>query len=107
MSSVPAYMAETAPTVEQLAAAVLASLAEVRCVAVTELEAEAEAAGGDLEMDSLEAVAVIAKLETEYGCKLAKVEDLEPEEIASVGAIADIVHRRWPADASHTRGGDR
>jgi acyl carrier protein len=97
MTTGPAYTVETAvPTVEELAAAVLTALAEVRCLTVTELEA----AGGDLEMDSLEAVAVIAKLESEYGCKLAKVEDLEPEQIASVGAIADVVHRRWPARPS-------
>ncbi len=107
MTSVPAYTAEAAPTVQELAAAVLTALAEVRCVAVTELEADVEAAGGDLEMDSLEAVAVIAKLESEYGCRLAKVEDLEPEQIASVAAIADVVHRRWPADASRTAGGGR
>ena len=101
MTSGPAYTVDTAvPTVEELAAAVLTALAEVRCVTVTELEAELEAAGGDLEMDSLEAVAVIAKLESEYGCKLAKVEDLEPEQMASVGAIAGVVHRRWPAHAS-------
>jgi acyl carrier protein len=57
-------------------------------------------------MDSLEAVAVIAKLETRYGRKLAKVEDLEPEEIASVVAIANIVHLRWPQDATRTQGDD-
>ena len=67
MTNGPAYTVETAvPTVEELAAAVLTALAEVRCVTVTELEAELEATGGDLEMDSLEAVAVIAKLESEY-----------------------------------------
>jgi acyl carrier protein len=106
MTSLPAYTTDTAPTVQELSAAVVTALAEVRCVAVAELDAEANATRGDLQMDSLEAVAVIAKLETRYGCKLAKVEDLEPEQIASVTAIANIVHLRWPEDASRTQGDD-
>jgi len=105
MTSVPAYMAQTAvPTVDELTGAVLTALAEVRCVAVTELVADA---GADMQTDSLEAVAVIAKLETEYRCKLAKVEDLEPEQIASIAAIVDVVRRRWPADATRAQGGGR
>jgi acyl carrier protein len=97
--TIPAYSSDTAPTVPELATSILAGLAEVRCVPVAELEAELSAAGGDLEMDSPEAVAVIAKLETWYSRNLANVEDLEPEQIASVGAIAEVIHRRWPADA--------
>jgi acyl carrier protein len=98
--TVPTSSTVTAPTIPELASAILAGLAEVRCVPLAELEAELDAAGGDLEMDSPEAVAVIAKLETWYGRRLANVEDLEPEEIASVESVAEVIHRHWPADAA-------
>jgi hypothetical protein len=56
------------------------------------------ASGGDLEIDSREAEAVIAILEHRYDRRLASVEDLEPESLASVGSLTELIHRRWPAD---------
>lgn len=83
------------PTLPELARALLSALAEIRQVTVDELEAER--AGGDLEMASPEAVAAIAMLEARAGGRLARVEDLEPEQLTSVVNLADLLHRRWPS----------
>jgi acyl carrier protein len=58
-------------------------------------ELEAERGGGDLSMDSPEAVAVIATLQGRFGRRLAQVEDLEPEQLTSVASLADLLQRRW------------
>lgn len=86
---------ETTPTLPDLATALLSALAEIRQVTVGELEAER--AGGDLEMASPEAVAAIAMLEARFGRRLARVEDLEPEQLTSVVNLADLLRRRWPS----------
>jgi acyl carrier protein len=87
-----------APDSEQLGVAILEALAQVRAAPVAELRDEMVASGGDLEIDSREAEAVIAILEHRYGRDLAKVEDLEPERLPSVGSLSELIHRRWPAD---------
>jgi hypothetical protein len=83
------------PTMTELATALMIALAEIRQVTVAELETEL--AGGDLEIASPEAVAAIATLETGFGRRLARVEDLEPERLTSVMSLADLLYRRWPA----------
>jgi acyl carrier protein len=85
------------PQQEDLRAAVLEALAQVRAASVGELQEEMTASGGDLEIDSREAEAVIAILEHRYGQELAKVEDLEPECLPSIGSLTELIHRRWPA----------
>ncbi len=88
----------------ELARAIVLVLAEIRQVAVGELEAEH--VGGDLEMASPEAVAVIATLERQFGLHLAQVEDLEPEQLTSVASLAGLLHRRFPcAEPMPTGGG--
>jgi hypothetical protein len=62
---------------------------------MAELLEEMDAAGGDLEIDSREAEAVIAMLETRYGRMLAEVEDLEPECLLSLESLTELIHRRW------------
>lgn len=78
--------------------AILEALAQVRAASVGELRDEMAASDGGLEIDSREAEAVIAILEHRYDRDLAKVEDLEPECLPSVGSLAELIHRRWPAD---------
>jgi len=92
----------TAPTMPELATAIITVLAEIRQVTVVELEAER--VGGDLEMASPEAVAVIATLEGRVGRRLAQVDDLEPEQLTSVASLADLVHRRRLAGAPQPAG---
>jgi acyl carrier protein len=88
---------ETSPTTPELATAIVTVLAEIRQVTVAELEAERT--GGDLEMASPEAVAVIATLEHRFGRSLAQVDDLEPEQLTSVANLANLLHRRFPTAA--------
>jgi hypothetical protein len=94
MSTTPTTPPETPPTILELATALIDALAEIRQVTVADLEAER--AGGDLEMASPEAVAAISAVEHQFGQSLAKVEDLEPEQLTSVAKLADLLHRRWP-----------
>ena len=95
LSSIPTQIA---PAPEDLSAAIPEALAKVRAATVGEIREEMDAAGGDLEIDSREAEAVIAILEKRYGLTLAKVEDLEPERLPSVGSLTGLIHKRWPAD---------
>jgi hypothetical protein len=91
------------PSSRELAGAVLEALAKVRAASVGELREEVAAAGGDLEIDSREAEAVIAMLEKRYGRTLAKVEDLEPECLPSIDSLAGLLHRRWPGGRRATQ----
>jgi hypothetical protein len=103
--TIPAAPPISAPTEPELVRAVMDALAEVRGCAIGDLDEEMRLGGGELEMESPEAVAVISKVEGRYGGRrLARVEDLEPEELTSVGVLAGLLHRRWPADARD--GGD-
>lgn len=84
----------------------LRALAEVQARPLAELKAEAAANGGDIEMASPEAVAVIAALEDLYGHPLAHVEDLEPEQLTSLGSLSELVNRRWPQSAAADQDND-
>jgi acyl carrier protein len=95
MANISAVPAQLGPDSKELAEAILEALAKVRAAPVGELREEMAAAGGDLEIDSREAEAVIAMLEKKYGRTLAKVEDLEPECLASVDSLAELIRRRW------------
>jgi hypothetical protein len=97
MANTAAVPAELEPSSEELATAILEALAAVRAAPVGELREEMAAAGGNLEIDSREAEAVIAMLEKRYGRTLAKVEDLEPECLPSIESLAELIHRRWPS----------
>jgi hypothetical protein len=100
MVTLPAAPPTSAPTEPELVRAVMDALAEVRGCPIGELQDEMRRGSGELEMESPEAVAVISKVEGRYGGRrLARVEDLEPEELTSVGVLARLLHRRWPADS--------
>ena len=99
ITSISIQPVEIEPTVAELATALLTVLAEIRCVPLAELEAERAAGGDDLEIASPEAVAVVATLQGRYGRRLARVEDLEPEQLTSVANLTALIHRRWPATA--------
>jgi acyl carrier protein len=96
MTSMSAGAAQLQPDLDDLARAILESLARVRAAPVGELREEMAAVGGDLEIDSREAEAVIAMLEKQYGRTLATVEDLDPECLASIDSLADLIYQRWP-----------
>jgi acyl carrier protein len=50
--------------------------------------------GGDCQMDSKETEVVISILEHEFGRELAKVEDLEPEQMTTLSAVANLILAR-------------
>ena len=95
MANISATPVEVRPDPEELETAILEALAEVRAAPVAELREEMAAAGGDLEIDSREAEAVIAILENRYGRTLAAAEDLEPERLASVGSLGELIQEHW------------
>jgi hypothetical protein len=96
MVTIPTILPNSIPTRVELIRSVLEALAEVRGCSSDELEVEMATAGGELEMESPEAVAVLSKVERHYGGhRLARVEDLEPEELTSVGVLAGLIHNRW------------
>jgi hypothetical protein len=97
MVTIPEVLPIAIPTRLELIRSVIVALAEVRGCSSVELEGEMHKAGGELEMESPEAVAVLSKVERRYGGRrLAKVEDLEPEELTSVTVLAGLIHSRWP-----------
>ena len=87
------------PSHAELADTIVRVLAEVQARPVAELQTEAAANGGDIEIASPEAVAVIAALEHLYGHPLAHVEDLEPEQLTSLASLSELITRRWPQPA--------
>lgn len=95
MSNISAAPEEVRPDPEELETAILEALAEVRAAPMAELRDELAAAGGDLEIDSREAEAVIAILENRYGRTLAAAEELEPERLASVGSLGELIQEYW------------
>jgi hypothetical protein len=105
MANTAAVPAELEPSSEELTMAILEALAAVRAAPVGELREEMAAAGGNLEIDSREAEAVIAMLEKRYGRTLAKVEDLEPECLPSIESLAELIYRRWPSGRSLAQSG--
>jgi acyl carrier protein len=104
MPKAPAHQVDSPPTRQDLQAAMLCIVAEIQARPPAEVEADLAAGGGDLELTSPEAIAVIAALESRYGHQLARVEDLEPEQLTSLESLANLVHRSWPV-AAPSRGG--
>ena len=77
-----------------LRARVVENLATVRACRVEDLLEEIAASGGDCRIDSKEADVLIVILEREFNRELAKVEDLEPEEICSVEVLTRLIAER-------------
>jgi hypothetical protein len=102
MATRPAPAIET-EEMPDLDSDILAALAAVRCVSESGLRAEQATGAGNLEMDSPEAVAVIAKLEAQYGRQLARVEDLEPEQLTSAEGLGVLLRSRWTEAGHSTR----
>lgn len=67
------------------------ALAQVRAMPVEDLLEEIAKNGADCQVDSKEAEVVIAILERVFNRPLAKVEDLEPEEMCSVNVLTSLI----------------
>jgi acyl carrier protein len=105
VANISAAPEEVRPDPEELETAILDALAEVRAASMAELREEMAAAGGDLEIDSREAEAVIAILENRYDRTLAAAEDLGPERLASVGSLGELIQKYWAAGRPVTPSG--
>lgn len=69
------------------------AVAQMRVMEVSEVEEEFSANGGDLEMDTQEAVPVIANVENALQCRLPGIEDLKPGQPVSVRALSSLIER--------------
>lgn len=105
MAIIPVQPTMTAQTKDDLIDMIVDSLASARCVEASDLQAERTEGNGDLEVTSLEAVAIIVMMESRLGRTLAKVEDLEPEVLTSVASLAELFYRRWSASERPSRDG--
>jgi acyl carrier protein len=81
------------PLVLHLLSVTLKALAESRACTPEDLDSEWQAGGGNIEIDSLEAIFVFAALERALGHTLPGIEDLPSEEILSIKAIVSFVSR--------------
>lgn len=72
---------------------VVEALSYVEQIEVAEIEAQLAEAGGDLEIDSKTAEVILAKLELDLGVRLVRISELEPEELATVRRLVDLVVR--------------
>ncbi len=89
---------DTTTSYETVRAEVTTALADVRGCTREELEGEAAASGGNLEMDSKEAEVVIARVEAVLDVgTLARAADLEPEQLSGLDSLSHLLHGRIPS----------
>ena len=69
------------------------ALAQLRVMDNSEIEQQFTENGNNLEMDSQEAVTVIANLEEALKCALPGVEQLKPGQPTSIGALQELIER--------------
>lgn len=70
---------------------IVEALSYVEQVEIADIEGDLAEGGGDLEIDSKTAEVILAKLELDLGVRLVKISELEPEELASVQSLVDLV----------------
>lgn len=70
------------------------AVAQMRAVNVSEVEEELSANGGDLEIDTQEAVPVIANVENVLKCRLPGIENLKPRQLVSIKALSSLFQER-------------
>ena len=67
------------------------ALAKVRVADISEIEQQYAENGNNLEMDSQEAVTVIATVEEELKCTLPGLEQLKPRQPTSIRALCELI----------------
>jgi acyl carrier protein len=67
------------------------ALAQVRVINISEIEQQFVENGSNLEMDSQEAISVIANVEEELKCTLPGPEQLKPGQLASIRGLCELV----------------
>lgn len=69
------------------------AVAQMRVTETSEIEKEFSENGGDLEMDTQEAMPVIANVESVLGCTLPGIENLKPGKPVSIRALSELIER--------------
>lgn len=69
------------------------AVAQMRVTETSEIEKEFLANGGNLEMDTQEAVPVIANVENVLGCTLPGIEHLKPGQPVSLRTLSELIER--------------
>lgn len=69
------------------------AVAQMRVVETSEIEKEFSENGGDLEMDTQEAVPVIANVESVLGRTLPGIENLKPGQPVSIRVLSELIER--------------
>jgi len=69
------------------------AVAQMRVIETSEIEKEISENGGDLEMDTQEAVPVIANVENVLRCRLPGIENLKPGQPVSIRALSSLIER--------------
>ena len=75
----------------RLTAVALEALAETRACSPAEAAVESGIRNGDIAMDSLEAVCVLAALEEDFEIELPGIEDLSADQITSIHSVVGLV----------------
>lgn len=91
-------MESASPTTERWAVRdmLLRELAKVQDVDERELREELDRVGDNaLEVDSKPAEVVLARLEHYLDQKIAGVDQLEPEQVCTVGALLELIAQSW------------
>lgn len=69
------------------------AVAQMRVIETSEIEKEFSENGGDLEMDTQEAVPVIANVENVLKCRLPGIENLKPGQPVSIRTLSSLIER--------------
>lgn len=69
------------------------AVAQMRVIETSEIEKEFSENGGDLEMDTQEAVPVIANVENVLKCRLPGIENLKPGQPVSIRVLSSLIER--------------
>lgn len=85
----------------ELEAKITTALARVRALPLEEVWGHSSHNGADCELDSKEAEVVISMLEYEFNRELAKVEDLEPEQMNTLSALTHLIMTRLNSAPRH------
>ncbi len=69
------------------------AVAQLRVADISEIEKQYTENGNNLEMDSQEAVTVIANVEEALKCTLPGLEQLKPRQPTSINALCELIER--------------
>jgi acyl carrier protein len=76
---------------------IVEALAKVRVCSAAEIEREMSEGDGDMVLDSIEGVVLIAALESVLGRELPGPEDLESHEYTSINSLRALIERKLGA----------